>query len=400
MKGWLWVGVLAVAGAWLAHWAMREQGYVAVQFAGWLIETSLSALVLFTLLAGLLGYGLLRLWLTVWRLPSRWRQWRLQKRMQMPVDRMNASVQALALTDEDSALSALVSGKDASQWLRILLAAQLAHAQGNLAMRDQLLAQAEKLAPEEGFIIGLLKARWLLHEAPEQVLSLVDALLVAHPKQRSLKRLRVEALAVLQDWQKLAVCLPAAKSALPRGQFLALQQQLQVAQLLEANSLASLEAQWQQMSRQQQRQGEVVAAYVRQAMQFQPVNEQYWHLLSKSIEQRWQASLLPLLAHVAGNEPYQELKQVEKWLKQHPQEPGLWWLAGVLANKLGLVGQAQYHFEQSMRIQPSAAAALALSDSLTQQGQTEAGRQVLSQLLAQPSSFDRFQPLPQIQQAG
>lgn len=380
MMRWLWMGGLAVVGAWLANWALSEQGYVAVQIAGWLIETSVSALVLLLLMAALLTYGVMRLVVKVWRVPQRWREWRERKRLRLPVERMQAGVQALALSEDQTALQVLSSGKDDSQWLRSMLAAQLAHAQGNRVQRDRLLAQALALAPEQFFTIGLLKARWWLTESPQDALVVIDELRVSHPRQRTLKQLRVEALAASEQWSALSEYLPTAKSALSRGRFLALQQRLSLERLTQARDADQLQSAWQALSRAEQRLPAIVQVYVTQAKTF-GVEVESWTLLVRAMQHQWTPSLLPLLAQAASAEPYVELKQVQQWQSKHAQEAGVWWLSGVLAQRLGLLAQAEHDFQRSLSLAPSLPVVLALSDLYLTQSKADAARQLLMQQL-------------------
>ena len=167
-------GVLALLGAGLAMFAVSEQGYVAVNWSGWLIETSVSFLVLLLVLALAVVYGVMRLVLGVWGLPERWRRWREGKRAALPMKHVAQGLQALALQEDDKAMQALVAGKDASQWLRYCLAAQLAQAQHQWVQRDAYIEKALALAPDQAFTIQLLHSRWLMDEQPERALALID----------------------------------------------------------------------------------------------------------------------------------------------------------------------------------------------------------------------------------
>jgi uncharacterized protein HemY len=331
-------------------------------------------------MAALLTYGVMRLVVKVWRVPQRWREWRERKRLRLPVERMQAGMQALALSEDQTALQVLSSGKDDSQWLRSMLAAQLAHAQGNRVQRDGLLAQALALAPEQFFTIGLLKARWWLTESPQDALVVIDELRVSHPRQRTLKQLRVEALAASEQWSALSEYLPTAKSALSRGRFLALQQRLSLERLTQARDADQLQSAWQALSRAEQRLPAIVQVYVTQAKTF-GVEVESWTLLVRAMQHQWTPSLLPLLAQAASAEPYVELKQVQQWQSKHAQEAGVWWLSGVLAQRLGLLAQAEHDFQRSLSLAPSLPVVLALSDLYLTQSKADAARQLLMQQL-------------------
>lgn len=386
-------------GAWLAAWALSSQGYIAVQFGGWLIETSVSAMVLVGVLGLAILYGVMRFVTYVLHLPVRWRFWREKKQLRQPIQRLQNSVQALALSDSHSASMALAEGKDASRWSRLLLAAQLAHASGNKQQRNQLLNEALKLAPEEGFTIRLLKARWLLQEDTAQALAIIEDLLVAHPRQRTLRALRAHALAALSQWQQLSTYLPIAKQAMAKGQYLSLRQQVLAGQLQQADGHESLEHLWQSISQAEKRLPSVAQAYVQKGLAW-GVSDKHWAVLARAMDARWDSALVPLLAQVAPSDPYQEIKQVQQWLLKQPQDAGLWWLAGFLAQKVGLSGQAIGHYQHSLQLAPSASAALALSAILDAEGKPDAARALLRQTLETSSSSNRLEPLPQIQQAG
>jgi HemY protein len=389
-------GLLALLGAGLAMFAVSEQGYVAVNWSGWLVETSVSFLLLLITIAAALIYGVIRFFLAIWRLPERWRLWRAGKRAALPMKQVAQGLQALALQEDDKAMQALVAGKDASQWLRYLLAAQLAHAQHQLIQRDGFIDKALALAPDQAFTIRLLHSRWLMDEQPERALALIDSLQALYPKQRTLKAMRVQALERLSDWQSLAGYLPEAKNALSRARYLALQSTLLAQSLCRADNRELLEAEWKALTRSQQRQPQIAKAYVERALVW-GASSGLWQVVVKALEHRWDAQLLPLLVALIGQDPYRELKQVQQWLKTYPNEPVLWWLSGLLAQQQGMTQQAEQDLLHSLQLAPNTQVAVALSDLYSEQSKPEAGRRLLCEQLQGASTTNRLHPLPQIQ---
>lgn len=369
-------GLLALLGAGLAMFAVSEQGYVAVNWSGWLIETSVSFLLLLLVVAAAVIYGVMRVVMTIWRLPERWRRWREGKRAALPMKHVAQGLQALALQEDDKAMQALVAGKDASQWLRYLLAAQLAQAQHQLSQRDQYIEKALSLAPYQAFTIQLLHSRWLLDEQPERALALIDSLQALYPKQRTLKAMRVQALEGIADWQSLASYLPEAKNALSRSRYLELQSILLAQSLSRADNRELLEAEWRALSRSQQRHPLIVKAYVERALMW-GASSSLWQVVVKALEHQWDSQLLPLLVALSGQDAYRELKQVQQWLNTHTNEPGLWWLSGVLAKQQGMSLQAEQDLLHSLQLAPNAQVAVALSNLYAEQAKPEAGRQLL-----------------------
>lgn len=369
-------GLLALLGAGLAMFAVSEQGYVAVNWSGWLIETSVSFLLLLLVVAAAVIYGVMRVVMTIWRLPERWRRWREGKRAALPMKHVAQGLQALALQEDDKAMQALVAGKDASQWLRYLLAAQLAQAQHQLSQRDQYIEKALSLAPYQAFTIQLLHSRWLLDEQPERALALIDSLQALYPKQRTLKAMRVQALEGIADWQSLASYLPEAKNALSRSRYLELQSILLAQSLSRADNRELLEAEWRALSRSQQRHPLIVKAYVERALMW-GASSSLWQVVVKALEHQWDSQLLPLLVALSGQDAYRELKQVQQWLNTHTNEPGLWWLSGILAKQQGMALQAEQDLLHSLQLAPNAQVAVALSNLYAEQAKPEAGRQLL-----------------------
>lgn len=385
----LWLLLLLTLGSWLAAWALSEQGYVAVQFAGYLIETSVSVLTLMLLVLAGLGLGAVRLLSAVLNLPARWRAWRERRQLLAPGKRLEAGVMALAVGDAGAASDKLAQGEDAGSWMRLMLAAQLAQASGNAAQRDRMLAQALKLAPEQGFVIRLLQARWLLAEDPARALAIAEALLASYPRQRTLRSLYAEALAALGRWQALEAYLPNAKGALPKPRYLQFRAQVHAEHLRLAGDRQQLSERWQGLSRAAQTHPLVAEAYVTRALAWGGSAE-FWPVLARAMDAHWEVRLLPLLAQVAGEDLYAELKQVQSWLQRHGSDAGLWWLSGVLAARVGLAGQAEADLRKSLELAPSAAAALALSDALARDGRAEAARGVLRDMLGAPAGLPRL----------
>src|SRR5690606_21832224 len=76
MKGGLYIAAAALAGALLANWLLADPGYVAIRFAGRLIEMTAITFVLLLTAA----YVLLRLLSKTVRARKLWKQWQEARR--------------------------------------------------------------------------------------------------------------------------------------------------------------------------------------------------------------------------------------------------------------------------------------------------------------------------------
>lgn len=376
----IWWGLLALIGVALALFAVSEQGQVVVHWSGWLLETSVGFVILVLVLLAALAYGVLRTLMQLLALPDRYRLWRAQRRAEQPMQQVVAGMQALALQQDDKALALLTTGKDTSQWIRYVLAAELAHAHQQTIKRDSLLAQALALAPEQAFTIQLLSIRWLLTEDAAQALILIDALRETHPKQRTLKILRAQALEQCERWQDLLAYLPEVKKVLSHRQYQRMQLKLFAHRLTLADDYVELAQLWEQLSTAYQRQPWVVQAYVRRALTWGK-RASLWTAVMNSLHHHWDEQSLLLLAQLMGNDLYHELKQVGQLQQRHAGEPLLWWLSGLLAQQQGMLEMAEHDFKHSLDLGKTVQAALALSSLYAQQHNAEAGRLLLSELL-------------------
>lgn len=389
----IWWGVLALAGMALALFAVSEQGNVSLQWSGYLIETSVSFLILVLLIIAAIAFGLLRMLSSLASLPQRWRLWRERKRAAQPMKNMVAGVQALALQQEDKAFKALTAGKDDSLWVRSVISAELAHAHQQAEKRDSLIRQALALAPEQAFTIQMLHIRWLLPEDPAAALVIIDELRDSHPKQRTLMALRAQALEALEDWDALTDYLPIAKKALSNQYHRNLQHRLFAERLAMADDRSELDLLWNQLSKAHQREPMIVQSYVSRALTWGK-SQKLWDIVVNSLDSHWNEGSLQLLARLMGQDLYQELKQVNRLQKRHAGEPMLWWLSGMLAQQQGMIEMAEHDFKRSLGLGKTPQAALSLSELYAQQNNAEAGRLLLSDMLQKQNKLHALPALP------
>ncbi|HEY8520270.1 MAG TPA: heme biosynthesis HemY N-terminal domain-containing protein [Gammaproteobacteria bacterium] len=380
------LGVAALAalfvGAFLAHFLLEDRGYVLIGLKGWVIETSVPALVMGLVLL----YAAVRALIAVARAPRRLRGALAERQLRRAGGRLTHGLVHLVEGDWRRAERVLTQGLKGSDapLANYLLAARAAHRQGAPDRRDRWLKLAAERMPDAAAAVALTEAELALESGDAaRARTVLEPLLRRAPDHPGAVALLARAHAALGDRRQLAELLPRLKNAaLDAGALEALAAEA-FAAAVEAPDLTAekLEALWAALPPALRRSPALVA---RRALALQQVGrpDDAERELKAALKRSFAAPLVAAYGEVRSSDVLKQLRQAEAWLETHPEDPVLLATAAKLCIANELWGKARSYLESSIAIAPDADAYALYGRLLTQLGEAERAAQAFKSGLA------------------
>ncbi|NRB71066.1 MAG: tetratricopeptide repeat protein [Xanthomonadales bacterium] len=345
-----------------------DPGLVQIHFLGWTIETSV-----LVLLAGLLLlWGLVQLAFWLWRLPAQTAQRVAERRATAQLEKG-----LLALTEGDWRAAERALGKSASAsgktTARYLAAAQAASGMQDQERREFYLEQADSGGRRKKFLVELTRARLLMeHGQRAEALPVLRSLQERRKGHPQVLGLLSQCLRELGRWDELQALLPALLKAdvLTREQEAEVQLEIARHRLAGSADANSLEQAWQALPRALRKHPAAVEVFAQRAGELERADLAE-SVLRTSIKQSWTPALVLRYGDPGAGNAAQRLKQCEKWLAKHPEDPALHMALGRLCASQKLWGKARSHLIRSLELEPTAAGYDALGQLLERQGELE-----------------------------
>lgn len=350
----IWAIVFLV-GTGLATLLLYDNGQVSMVWNDWVIETSLSFLVVAVVMTFISGYFLIRLFLNLWQLPVFWRRSQRLRQYSKAENSMAKGMIALEYGDWQTAEKQLIKSAKQSEagLVHYLSAAKMAHNQKAYSRRDQYLQLAREDYAADYVTIGLVEARLLSEEQPEIALSILETLHEQHPKHITVLAEYTLALRHLGLWERVEALLPVIKKtrAIDKVELLALEQSLLAGKLATAMDEETLDVLWAQLSSRQKLIPQILVEYVEQRIgRGQEVGLAL--LIEKALKREWNDRLIFQYGRLTLGPAFERLKKAETWLKGQENNPVLLLSLGRLACRSQLWGRGQSHLQESLKIRP------------------------------------------------
>ena len=350
----IWAIVFLV-GTGLATLLLYDNGQVSMVWNDWVIETSLSFLVVAVVMTFISGYFLIRLFLNLWQLPVFWRRSQRLRQYSKAENSMAKGMIALEYGDWQTAEKQLIKSAKQSEagLVHYLSAAKMAHNQKAYSRRDQYLQLAREDYAADYVTIGLVEARLLSEEQPEVALSILETLHEQHPKHITVLAEYTLALRQLGLWERVEALLPVIKKtrAIDKVELLALEQSLLAGKLATAMDEETLDVLWAQLSSRQKLIPQILVEYVEQRIgRGQEVGLAL--LIEKALKREWNDRLIYQYGRLTLGPAFERLKKAETWLKGQENNPVLLLSLGRLACRSQLWGRGQSHLQESLKIRP------------------------------------------------
>ncbi|MBM0104325.1 hypothetical protein JM946_06185 [Steroidobacter sp. S1-65] len=385
MKSGLYIAAAMIVAGLLANIVLGDPGYVALRFAGRLIEMSAVTFVLVLAAA----YFAVRLLIRIFTARRSWKTAQEARRQERARRSFAQGILELSEGNWETAENTLTRHvrEAESPAAHYLTAARAADLQGASDRRDEWLARALEVSGDRRAPALIMQAEVLLkHKQMQAALATLEQLEAT--KEQNARGLLLLARVYRQtgDWQKLQALEPRLRST--RGITAAMVDetvaQVHLDRLQEAGSkcdLTELRAAWKETSKSLARHPEIVVAYARASMACGD-HEAAEAALRDCINKQWNESAVLAYGELETDQPLKTLDRAEAWLPEHSDDAALLFTCAQLATRAELYGKARSFLETSIAIRPRLEAYQLLANLMDQLGERERSLKALNDALA------------------
>jgi HemY protein len=394
VKAALLILVTLALGVLAANFLIADNGYVLINFRGYLLEMSVFGLLLVLIVA----YAAVRILVHIWRAPRQLGEAVARRRTRKAGERITQGFIELGQGNFARGERLLTKGIRHSETplLNYLAAARAAQAQGDTQRRDTWLAMAVEQEPRAATTVLMAQAE-LQADAGDQdgAAATLDKVLEASPAHAEALRLRAELSFAAADWPLLRKLLPRLRSAgaLPGGQLdewtIQTWSALLTAPELDSATCRSL---WKSLPRDLRAQPRLVEAHARALIRLDEGKVEA--VLRKALQRQWDAGLVRLYGELQDPAAIRLLKQAEKWLRQHPDDPALLQTAARLCVREELWGKARSYYESAASVKPTPEIWHELGQLMLSMGEQEAAFAAFQKGLTQGYGDSQLLRLP------
>lgn len=347
MKFGILIIVCLALGAVAANFLVADNGYVLISFAGYTVEMS-APVMLFLLV---LCYIAVRLIVRIWQAPAQLGEVAAKARAKRANRRITQGYIELAEGNFAKGEKLLTRGIRSSETplLNYLAAARAAQAQGDTERRDNWLQMAQDQDPEASSAILLTQAELQLHnDEARAARRTLERVIDRSPRSGEAFRLLAKICMKDGDWKTLESLLPKLRKRLGKQQLRDWSIKCYQGLLNDAGlSKAEIDNVWKRVPRNMREDHELMITRIETTtLAGEHLNAE--ELIRKALNQKWDSALIKRYGQLHTAEPQVLLKRVEKWLKEHPDDPDLLLAAGRLCIGSQLWGKARSYLESSI----------------------------------------------------
>jgi len=383
MKFGLVVVLALVVGALAAHLAMVDNGYVLINFRGYVVETSVPILALLLVLA----YLATRILVQVWRAPRRLGEAWARARINYAGRQATKGYIALAEGRLARGERLLTRGARLSETplLNYLAAARAAQMQGDRARRDGWLRMACEQEPAAQDAVLLTQAELQLEDGQyDEALASLNRVRERHPTHAQALKLLGELHYRRKEWQPLADLLPLLRR---RGNVPAdmLDEWCVDAcgSIMTGTRLdrAALDKVWEEVPRHLRLEPRLTLTRARALIACGAIEDAEVEI-RRALKERWSDALIDLYGDLPAADPAVHLKRIETWLRDRPDDAALLLAAGRASMRHHLWGKARSYLETSLAIRPAPETYRALGQLMTRVGESQSASKAYERGLA------------------
>lgn len=394
MKVGLVIILALIVGALATHLVLADNGYVLINFRGYVVETSVPILVLVLVL----GYVSVRLLVKVWRAPRHLGEAWARARINYAGRQATKGYIALAEGRLARGERLLTRGARLSETplLNYLAAARAAQMQGDRERRDGWLRMASEQEPAAEDAVLLTKAELQLEDGqyPEALVSL-NRVRERHPTHAQALKLLGELHYRRREWQPLAELLPLLRR---RGNVPAAMldewsvdaySNIMTSVRLDRTALDQV---WDDVPRHLRREPRLTLTRAKALVACGSVEDAEAEI-RRTLKEDWSEALIDLYGELAAADPAAHLKRTEAWLKERPDDPALLLAAGRASVRHQLWGKARSYLEASLAIRPAPEAYRALGQLMARVGEAQSASKAYERGLAMTAAAATTTPL-------
>jgi len=376
MKYLVWIVGLFAAAVALTTAASHNAAYVLLVYPPYRVELSLILFIALSLAAFALGYGLVRLTITILQMPAYVRQFRL-KRIQTNArelleEVLGAFFEGRYAAAEKAATRAIESGE--TSVLYPVIAARSAHELHEYKKRDAYLSAAEGKKIGDSTMRLMATSKFMLDQRdPRAALSALQELRDSGVKNHvGAMTMELKAQQQTGNWDEVLSVLDQLekRSSIDATVAEQLRQQAWLEKIRQQEDLADLTACLKRMPAAYKQRSKIAATAAGALIQHGggPLAQQ---MLADSLNTQWDSELVALYGDCISSDVIAQIEQAEKWLNQHKHDSGLLLALGKLCLYQKLWGKAQSYLDASISIAPSHAAYTALGKLAERLGRSD-----------------------------
>ena len=375
MKYVLWfVGLFAAAVAFAI--ASHSSAYVQFVYPPYRVEMSFTAFFIVALLLFVAAYGLIRLTVSFFSLSTKVRKFRIERTLTKSralLDEMlSAYFEGRYADAEKAAVRAIAKGEKSA--LHPIIAARSAHELREYKKRDAYLASSEEKKIGDTTMRLMATTKFMLEQHDSR--AALSALQEMH--NRGVKpypgalSLELKAQQQAGNWDKVLHVLDQLekKASIDTSVAEQMRQEAWQEKIRKQADLSDLTTCLKNVPGKIKKSSKFAATAARALLHYQG-SKLAQQLIRDSLEAQWDGELVALYGNCLSDDLVLQIEQAEKWLKQHPQEPGLLLALGKLCIQQKLWGKAQNYLEASISLLPSHAAFEALGQLAEKMGKQD-----------------------------
>ena len=383
MKAGLTLLVVLALGALAANFLLQDNGYVLINFRGYVIEMSVPVLIFLSILTYLLVRFLVRLW----RAPRQLGEAAARRRVRKAGERITQGYIEIGQGNFARGEKLLTKGARNSETplLNYLEAARAAQAQGDAERRDAWLTMASEQEPRARETVLLTKAQ--LQQDAEDIdgaLQTLQEVLQTSPRNPEALRIQAEIHVSRENWQALEQSLPLLRK-LGKMSVATLDEWTTRtwAELLSnaGSDKARGKQLWKPLPRPLREAPELLVARA-QSLLSAGEGRQAEALLRTALKLAWHDDLVLAYGALAQPAAADRLKRVEDWLLSRSDDPILLLVAARLCMATELWGKARSYYESSAAIRPEPETWYELGQLLLQLGEQQQAFSIFQKGLA------------------
>jgi len=375
-----------IVGALAAHLTMVDNGYVLINFYGYVFETSVPILALLLVLA----YLIVRILVQVWRAPRRLGEAWARARINYAGRQATKGYIALAEGRLARGERLLTRGARLSETplLNYLAAARAAQMQGDRERRDGWLRMACEQEPAAQDAVLLTQAELQLEDGQyAEALASLNRVRERHPTHAQALKLLGELHYRRKEWQPLADLLPLLRR---RGNVPAEMLDewcvdacgnIMTSQRLDR---AALDKVWDEIPRHLRLEPRLTLTRAKALIACGAIEDAEVEI-RRTLKERWSDALIDLYGDLAAVDPATHLKRIETWLRERPDDPALLLAAGRASVRHQLWGKARSYLEASLAIRPAPDTYRALGQLMARVGESQSASKAYERGLAMAS---------------
>jgi HemY protein len=375
MKYLLWILLLFAAAAALTT-ASHNPGFVLLVYPPYRVELSLPLFIIMIVLAFIFSYGLVRLTAAALNLPEYVRKFRMErgkiKSRVLLDDALYAFFAGHYAAAEKASARAMELG-DASI-LHPIIAARSAHEFRAYEKRDTYLSAADDNTAKGSILRLIATAKFRLDQHdPKGALSTLQELREAgiknHPGALALE---LKAQQQAGNWDDVLNVLDQLQKRTAINDTTANQLRLQawLEKIRQQTDFPGLTSCLKNMPSDFKRRAKVASTAARALIQHDG-SALAQQLLAESLNAHWESDLVTLYGDCPSDDLIEQIKQAEKWLLQHKDDPELLLVLGKLCLRQKLWGKAKNYLDASLSVSPSHAAYTTLGLLAEQSGRKD-----------------------------